>query len=64
MGDTGEDGGGPVIGIDVVEATGRDHRQHDGGAIGATLAAGEGPDVPEMDPDFGTPCLVGGGRSV
>ncbi|MGY3452165.1 hypothetical protein [Bradyrhizobium sp. USDA 4353] len=28
--------------IDVVEAAGGDHRQHDGGAVGATLAAGKG----------------------
>ncbi|GLR90330.1 hypothetical protein GCM10007857_70450 [Bradyrhizobium iriomotense] len=35
IGDTGEDVGEPGLGIDVVDATGRDHRQHDGGAVGA-----------------------------
>lgn len=39
--DTGEDVGELSLGIDVVEATGRNHRQHDGGTVGATLAAGE-----------------------
>jgi hypothetical protein len=38
IGDPGEDLGEPSLGIDVVEATGRDHRQHDGGTVGATLA--------------------------
>ena len=33
IGDTGEDVGQPGLGIDVVEATYRDHRQHDGGTI-------------------------------
>ena len=36
IGDTGDDVGEPGLGIDVVEATCRDHRQHDGGTIGAT----------------------------
>src|SRR3984893_19363014 len=48
IGDTGEDVGEPDLGIDVVEATGRDHRQHDGGTIGAALAAGEGPVAPSQ----------------
>jgi hypothetical protein len=39
IGDTGEDVSEPGLGIDVVEATGRDHRQHDGGTFGATPAA-------------------------
>ena len=42
IGDTGEDVGEPGLGIDVVEATGRDHRQHDGGTVGTMLAAGKG----------------------
>ena len=33
---------------DVVQATGRDHRQHDGGAVSATQAAGEGPVAPSQ----------------
>ena len=41
--DTGEDIAEPRLRIDVVEAAGRDHRQHDGGQIGAALRAGEGP---------------------
>jgi hypothetical protein len=48
IGDTGEDVGEPGLGIDVVEATSRDHRQHDGGTVGATLAAGEGPVAPSQ----------------
>src|SRR6202043_1606909 len=36
------------LGIDVVEATGRDHCQHDGGTVGAPLAAGEGPVSPSQ----------------
>lgn len=48
IGDTGEDVGEPSLGIDVVEATGRDHRQHDGGPIGATLAASKGPVAPSQ----------------
>ena len=48
IGDTGEDVGEPDLGIDVVEATGRDHRQHDGGTIGAALGAGEGPVAPSQ----------------
>lgn len=48
IGDTGEDVGEPGLGIDLVEATGRDHRQHDGGTVGATLAAGEGPVAPSQ----------------
>ena len=43
IGDTRESVGEPSLGIDVVEATGRDHRQHDGGAVGAALRTGEGP---------------------
>lgn len=46
IGDTGEDVGQPGFGIDVVQATSRDHRQHDGGAVGAALAAGECPVAP------------------
>ena len=42
IGDTGQDVGEPRLGIDVVEATSRDYRQHDCGTIGTTLAAGEG----------------------
>jgi hypothetical protein len=48
IGNTGEDVGEPRLGIDVVEATGRDHRQHDGRTVGATLAAGEGPIAPSQ----------------
>ena len=48
IGDMGEDVGEPGLGIDVVEATGGDHRQHDGGTVGATLAAGEGPVAPSQ----------------
>jgi len=48
IGDTGEDVGEPSLGIDVVEATGGDHRQYDGGTVGATLAAGEGPVAPSQ----------------
>ena len=43
IGDTSENVGEPGLGIDVVEATGRDHRQHDGGPVGAAPRAGEGP---------------------
>lgn len=46
--DTGEDVGEPGLGIDFVEATGRDHRQHDGGTVSATLAASEGPVAPSQ----------------
>jgi len=46
IGDPGEDVGEPGLRIDVVETTGRDNRQHDGGTIGATLAASEGPVAP------------------
>ena len=48
IGDTGEDVGEPGFGIDVVQATGRDHRQHDGGAVSATQTAGEGPVAPSQ----------------
>lgn len=48
IGDTGENVGEPCLGIDLVEPTGRDHRQHDGGTVGATLAAGEGPVAPSQ----------------
>ena len=48
IGNTGEDVGEPGLGVDVVEATGRDHRQHDGGTVSATLAAGEGPVAPSQ----------------
>jgi hypothetical protein len=48
IGDAGEDVGEPGLGIDVVEATGRDHRQHDGGTVGTTLAASEGPVAPSQ----------------
>jgi hypothetical protein len=48
IGDTGEDVGEPGLGIDVVKATGCDHRQHDGGTVGATRAAGEGPVAPSQ----------------
>ncbi len=48
IGNTGEDVGEPGLGIDVVEATGRNHRQHDGAAVSATLAAGEGPVAPSQ----------------
>ena len=48
IGNTGEDVGEPCLGIDVVEATGRDHRQHDGGTVGAALTAGEGPIAPSQ----------------
>lgn len=41
IGDAGKDVGEPGFGVDVVQATGRDHRQHDGGAVGAARAAGE-----------------------
>lgn len=46
--DTGKDVGEPGLGVDIVEATGRDHRQHDGGAVGAAQAAGEGPVAPSQ----------------
>ena len=46
IGDTGEDVGEPRLGVDVVETTGCDHRQHDGESVGTTLAAGEGPVAP------------------
>ena len=46
IGDPGEDVGEPGFGIDVVQATGRDHRQHDGGSVSATQTAGEGPVAP------------------
>jgi len=42
IGATGEDVSEPKLWIDVVEAAGGDHRQHDGGAVGATLAVGKG----------------------
>lgn len=45
---SGEDVGEPGLGIDVVEATGRDHRQYDGGTVGAALAAGECPVAPSQ----------------
>src|SRR4051794_17831338 len=48
IGDTGQDVGEPSLWIDVVEATGRDHRQHDGGTVGTTLATGEGPVPPSQ----------------
>lgn len=48
IGDTGQDVGEPGLGIDVIETTGRDHRQHDGGTVGATLATGEGPVPPSQ----------------
>lgn len=48
IGDTGDDIGEPGLGIDVIEATGRDHRQHDGGAFGAAQAAGEGQIAPSQ----------------
>ena len=35
-----------ALGSTFVEATSRDHCQHDGGTVGATLAAGEGPVAP------------------
>jgi len=48
IGDTGEDVSEPGLGIDVIETTSRDDRQHDGGSVGATLAAGEGPVAPSQ----------------
>jgi len=42
IGDPDQDLGEPGLGIKVVEAIGRDHRQHDGGTVGATLATSEG----------------------
>jgi hypothetical protein len=48
IGNMGEDVGEPGLRIDVVEATGRDHRQHNGRTVGATLAAGEGPVAPSQ----------------
>ena len=42
------DVGAPGLGIDVVAATGRDHRQRDGGPVGATLAAGESSVAPSQ----------------
>jgi hypothetical protein len=35
----GDDVGEPVLGVDVFEARGRDHRHQDRGAVGAALAA-------------------------
>ena len=48
IGDADEDVGEPGFRIDLVEATGRDHRQHNGGTVGAALAAGEGPVAPSQ----------------
>ncbi len=41
--DAGEDGGEPGLRIDVVEASRLDQRDHDGGAFGAAVGAGEQP---------------------
>jgi hypothetical protein len=41
--DAGEAVGEPCLGIDVVEASGLDQRDHDGGAFGATVRSGEQP---------------------
>ncbi len=41
--DAGEDVGEPCLGIDIVEASGLDQRDHDGGAFGATVRSGEQP---------------------
>ena len=43
IGYTGENVGEPRLGIDVVEPTGGDHRQHDGGPVSSALGASEGP---------------------
>ena len=43
IGDAGEHIGEPRLWVDVVETAGRDNREHDGGTIGPTLGAGEGP---------------------
>lgn len=48
IGDPGEDVGEPGLGIDVVEATGRDHRQHDGGTVGATWLPAKVPVAPSQ----------------
>ena len=44
--DAGEDVGEPGLRIDVVEAGGLDERDHDGGALGAAVGAGEQPCPP------------------
>jgi len=53
IGDAGEDVGEPYLWIDLVETTGRDHRQH----YGAALGIGEGPVSPAQydstQPSFG-----------
>src|SRR6476659_2642782 len=42
IGDASEDVGEPGFWVDVVEACGGDEGEHDGGAVGAALGAGEG----------------------
>ncbi|MDA9391608.1 hypothetical protein WN73_13375 [Bradyrhizobium sp. CCBAU 45394] len=48
IGDASEDVGEPGFRVDVVEACGGDEGEHDGGAVGAALGAGEGPVAPSQ----------------
>lgn len=48
IGDTGEDVVKPGLWIDVIETTRRDHRQHNRGTVGPTLATSEGPVAPSQ----------------
>ena len=43
IGDAGQDVGEPCFRVNLVEATGRDERQHDGGTISAALGTGKCP---------------------
>src|SRR5215213_9383975 len=54
IGDTGQHVGKPGFWVDVVETTGRDEGEHDGGPIGSTLGTCEGPvAAPQGDPSQG-----------
>lgn len=54
----GENVAKPCFGVDVIEAAGCDHCQHDGGSVGATLATGECP-IPSSQSNASQSALSG-----